>query len=98
MKRRRPHPRPGTEVRRMTARIRVASLQAVPALLDRVRISELTGLGDGSARQELTLGLSDPGANVQLRIRSTSDLLCPGTVPACGRLHPGTRVDRVAAG
>jgi hypothetical protein len=64
-----------------------------------VPISQLTGVTDGyPGWQKLTFGFDGPGGNVQVRFRFTSDLLCSGTDPACGRLYPGARVDEVVAG
>lgn len=64
-----------------------------------VPISQFTGVSDGyPGWQKITLGFDSPGGNVQVRFRFTSDLLCSGTDPACGRLYPGARVDEVVVG
>jgi hypothetical protein len=64
-----------------------------------VPISQFTGVSEGyPVWQKVTLGFDSPGGNVQVRFRFTSDLLCSGTDPACGRLYPGARVDEVVVG
>jgi hypothetical protein len=64
-----------------------------------VPISQFTGVSDGyPSWQRFTFGFDSPGGNVQVRFRFTSDLLCSGTDPACGRLYPGARVDEVVVG
>lgn len=62
-------------------------------------ISQFTGQSTGyPAWQKVTLGFDSPGGDIQVRFRFTSDLLCSGTNPACGRLYPGARVDEVVVG
>jgi hypothetical protein len=64
-----------------------------------VPIARLTGQGDGyPAWQRTTLGFDSPGGAVQVRLRFSSDQLCSGINPACGRLYPGVRVDEVVVG
>ena len=64
-----------------------------------VPISQFTGVSDGyPGWQRFTFGFDSPGGNVQVRFRFTSDQLCSGTNPACGRLYPGARVDEVVVG
>jgi hypothetical protein len=64
-----------------------------------VPISQTTGVSDGyPGWQKFTFGFDSPGGNVQVRFRFTSDQLCSGTNPACGRLYPGVRVDEVVVG
>jgi hypothetical protein len=64
-----------------------------------VPISQFTGVTEGyPGWQRFTFGFDSPGGNVQVRFRFTSDMLCSGTDPACGRLFPGARVDEVVVG
>ncbi|MGH2948791.1 MAG: hypothetical protein ACRDPC_21475 [Solirubrobacteraceae bacterium] len=61
-----------------------------------VPISRLTGESDGWQKE--TFGFDSPGGDVQVRLRFTSDQLCSGINPACGRLYGGLRVDEVVVG
>jgi hypothetical protein len=64
-----------------------------------VPISRFTGQNDGyPSWSKLTLGFDSPGGNVQVRFRFTSDQLCSGVNPACGRLFAGARIDEVVVG
>src|SRR3990172_2959802 len=44
------------------------------------------------AQTNVTLGFESPGGRIQVRFRYTSDQLCSGVNPACGRLFGGLRV------
>ena len=61
--------------------------------------SRLTGANASyPAWDKVTLGFDSPGGPVQVRFRFTSDMLCSGVDPACGRLFGGLRVDEVVVG
>ncbi len=47
--------------------------------------------------QKVTLGLTSPGGEIQVRMHFTSDLICSALTPACGPLT-GARVDNVVVG
>lgn len=64
-----------------------------------VPIARLTGQSEGyPGWQKATLGFDSPGGQVQVRFRFTSDQLCSGIDPACGRLYGGLRVDEAVVG
>jgi hypothetical protein len=47
---------------------------------------------------KVTRGFDSPGGAIRVRFRFTSDQLCSGIDPVCGRLFGGLRVDEVVVG